>query len=182
MMFCVAALQTGFQSDGTAGTVKEILKFEDEIKAANCKLLVLPETLLGGYPKGQDFGVKIGFRTPQGKEMFQKYWSRSVSINGPEIHAICNLAKSNPFVIVSLLLLKPFAGCGTNIVIGVVERDGSTLYCTVVFISEKGDILGKHRKLVPTAGERFIFGTYSYLMQRFRVKLELLQVEATAHH
>ena len=46
----------------------------------------------------------------------------------------------------------------THLVIGVIERDGGTLYCTVLFFAPDGDYLGKHRKLVPTASERLVWG------------------------
>jgi predicted amidohydrolase len=44
------------------------------------------------------------------------------------------------------------------LVVGVIERDGGTLYCTVLFFSPEGHLLGKHRKLMPTALERVIWG------------------------
>ena len=44
------------------------------------------------------------------------------------------------------------------LVIGVIERDGGTLYCTVLFFDPSGELLGKHRKLIPTATERLIWG------------------------
>ena len=44
------------------------------------------------------------------------------------------------------------------LVIGVIERDGGTLYCSVLFFAPDGQYLGKHRKLVPTASERLIWG------------------------
>ena len=42
--------------------------------------------------------------------------------------------------------------------IGVVERDGGTLYCSVLFFAPDGALLGKHRKLMPTAAERLVWG------------------------
>lgn len=45
-----------------------------------------------------------------------------------------------------------------HLVMGVVERDGYTLYCTVLFFDSQGHYLGKHRKLVPTTLERVIWG------------------------
>ena len=42
--------------------------------------------------------------------------------------------------------------------IGVIERDGGTLYCTVLFFAPDGTLAGKHRKLMPTAMERLIWG------------------------
>ena len=43
--------------------------------------------------------------------------------------------------------------------IGVIERDGGTLYCTALFLSPAGELLGKHRKLMPTGAERLVWGT-----------------------
>lgn len=45
-----------------------------------------------------------------------------------------------------------------HLVMGVIERDGYTLYCTVLFFDSQGHYLGKHRKIMPTAIERVIWG------------------------
>lgn len=47
---------------------------------------------------------------------------------------------------------------GIHLVIGVIERDGGTLYCTALFFAPNGTLLGKHRKVMPTAMERIIWG------------------------
>ena len=47
---------------------------------------------------------------------------------------------------------------GAWVVIGVIERDGGTLYCTALFFAPDGRLPGKHRKLMPTAMERLIWG------------------------
>ena len=44
------------------------------------------------------------------------------------------------------------------LVTGVIERSGGTLYCTILFFSPAGELLGKHRKLMPTALERVVWG------------------------
>jgi nitrilase len=44
------------------------------------------------------------------------------------------------------------------LVVGVIERDGGTLYCTVLFFAPDGRLLGKHRKVMPTASERLVWG------------------------
>ena len=138
----IAALQIGSHPDGTAATVAQILSYEQEIRQSGCELLVMPEALLGGYPTGAEFGTRVGYRSPEGREEFLRYWQKSVEMEGPEIIAIADLAKR----------------CGTAMVVGIIERSNATLYCTALFISENGEVVGKHRKLMPTASERLIWG------------------------
>lgn len=138
----IAALQLGSDIGGTTATLQKILAYEDSINNSRCDLLLLPEALLGGYPKGADFGTRVGYRTEQGREQFLAYWQQAIDLDGPEVKALCKLAKK----------------CDTTIVIGVIERGDATLYCTVLFISSDGRLLAKHRKLIPTASERLIWG------------------------
>jgi nitrilase len=137
----IAALQLGSAVQGTADTLAKILSYKDSIKQSNCDLVVLPEALLGGYPKGADFGTRVGYRTDDGREEFLQYWQQAIDIDGSEVAELVSLAKE----------------CHTSIAIGIIERGGSTLYCTALFISEKG-VINKHRKLMPTASERLIWG------------------------
>ncbi len=65
-MKTIAALQLGTSPDGTAATVSKILSYEQEIQQSKCDLVVMPEALLGGYPKGADFGTRVGYRTQKG--------------------------------------------------------------------------------------------------------------------
>ncbi len=138
----IAALQLGSDPKGTAATLATILSYEKKIQQSKCRLVVMPEALLGGYPKGSDFGTKVGYRSDEGRDEFLAYWQQAVDIDGPEIAAIGKMAKR----------------CYTSIVIGIIERSNTTLYCTALFISEDGKIAGKHRKLMPTASERLIWG------------------------
>lgn len=138
----IAALQLGNESGGTAATLEKVLAFEREIKQSKCALLVMPEALLGGYPKGADFGTRVGYRTPEGREDFLQYWQQAIDLDGPEVTALSELAST----------------CNTAIVVGVIERSGATLFCTALFISNHGELLAKHRKLMPTASERLIWG------------------------
>lgn len=138
----LGALQIGSAAEGTAATLDRLLGHRDALIDARLDLLVLPEALLGGYPKGADFGTRLGYRTPDGRAAFLDYWQQAVALDGPEVAALCGLARD----------------ANSAIVAGVVERDGATLYCTALFIDAAGTLIGRHRKLMPTATERLVWG------------------------
>jgi len=138
----VAALQLGTDPAGTPETLRKILSYERQIADSGATLVVLPEALLGGYPKGEIFGARLGYRQPEGRETFADYFRRAVNVPGPEIEELEGLAQRT----------------GAFIVCGVIERAGSTLYCTAVFIDPGQGYVAKHRKLMPTGTERLIWG------------------------
>jgi len=106
------------------------------------RLIVFPEAFLGGYPKGSSFGAPVGMRKPQGREDFRLYHAGAISLDGPEIE----------------LLAEATGETGAFVVIGVIERDGGTLYCTALFFDGEKGLVAKHRKLMPTGAERLIWG------------------------
>ncbi|CAH1663880.1 carbon-nitrogen hydrolase family protein [Chelatococcus asaccharovorans] len=109
---------------------------------ADARLIVFPEAFLGGYPKGYSFGAPVGMRKPEGREAFRRYWEAAIALDGPEV----------------ALITEATAETSLFAVIGCIERDGGTLYCTVLFFDGARGLVGKHRKLMPTAGERLIWG------------------------
>lgn len=113
-----------------------------EAGANGARLVLFPEALIGGYPRGQSFGAVVGERLPEGREAYRQYWESAIDVPGPECQALGRLAQRDSL----------------HLVVGVIERDGGTLYCTVLFFSPDGDLLGKHRKLMPTGSERLVWG------------------------
>jgi nitrilase len=110
--------------------------------AAGARLIVFPEAFIGGYPKGQDFGARVGSRSPEGRKLFRSYFESAIDVPSPETDRVGEAARA----------------AGAWVVIGVIERDGGTLYCTALFFAPDGRLAGKHRKLMPTAMERLIWG------------------------
>lgn len=136
----LGALQIGSSLDGTVATVEAIQAYAEELADARLDLLGLPEALLGGYPKGADFGARMGYRTADGRDAYHHYWHQAVALDGPEVGALRSLADQT----------------GTAIVVGVIERDRASLYCTAVFVTASGELAGRHPKLMPTATERLV--------------------------
>ena len=81
-------------------------------------------------------------RTPEGRDMFRRYFESAIEVPGPATERIGKAAKA----------------AGMHLVVGVIERDGGTLHCTALFFAADGTLMGKHRKLMPTAMERLIWG------------------------
>jgi nitrilase len=138
----LGAFQIGSSPEGTAATLERILAETPAIRDARLDLLVFPEALLGGYPKGADFGTRVGYRTAEGRNSYLRYHREAIDVDGPEAAALCNLARET----------------NTALIVGAIERAGGTLYCVALFIDADGNFIGRHRKLMPTASERLIWG------------------------
>jgi len=136
----VAVVQAGSVLYDTPATVAKAERLIAE--AAGARLIVFPEAFIGGYPKGQDFGARVGSRTPEGRKLFRRYFESAIDVPGPETARLGAAAREHQ----------------AWVVMGVIERDGGTLYCTVLFFNSEGALAGKHRKLMPTAMERLIWG------------------------
>lgn len=141
-MSTVSALQIGSSELGTQATLEQILTFESDIVASKSDLIVMPEALLGGYPKGQIFGTRLGFRLPEGRGEFARYFDNAITVPGNETEILEQLSVRTR----------------TSIVIGVIEKQGNTLFCTALFITPEQGVVAKHRKLMPTGTERLIWG------------------------
>ncbi len=122
-----------------------LAKLEDlavEAASQGAQLAVFPEAFISAYPRGLTFGAAMGSRTPEGRDDYLRYWQSSIEVPGPAVDRLSRVARFNAM----------------HLVIGVIERDGGTLYCTVLFFDQGGEYLGKHRKLMPTAAERLVWG------------------------
>ncbi|MTV26767.1 carbon-nitrogen hydrolase family protein [Nitriliruptoraceae bacterium ZYF776] len=138
----VAVVQAGSVPFDPAATTDKACALIHEAAAGDARLVVLPEAFLGTYPKGLTFGSPVGRRTPEGREDFLTYFRGAVELDGPELARVAEQARTDDVFVV----------------IGTVERVGYTLYCTAVMIDPTDGIVGHHRKLMPTAGERLVWG------------------------
>ena len=117
-----------------------------EAAAQNAELVLFPEAFIPAYPRGLSFGMVVGSRKPEGRDLWQRYWENTVEIPSSAIDRLGAAVRE----------------AGVYLAMGIIERDtefsGGTLYCTTLYFSPEGEIIGKHRKLKPTGAERLIWG------------------------
>lgn len=135
----VQAAPVAFDRERTLEKARDLTA---DAAARGAQLVVFPEAFVSVYPRGSDFGAVVGSRTPEGREWYRRYWESSVDVPGPAVEALGATARES----------------NVHLVMGVIERDGGTLYCTALFFAPDGRLLGKHRKLMPTAAERLVWG------------------------
>jgi len=107
------------------------------------KLIVFPEAFISGYP---DWVWLI--QNSKGaalNELYIKLVENAVSVHDQSMDQLCKVAKE----------------AGINVVMGMNERNsessGASLFNSLLFINDLGEIMGKHRKLIPTGGERLVW-------------------------
>ncbi len=138
----VAVVQAGSVLFEIDRTLAKALEWLDAAAAQSTQLAVFPEAFLGGYPKGLDFGARVGSRSPEGRAMFRRYYESAIDVPGPVTEAFGVACRDR----------------GMHAVIGCIERDGGTLYCTALVFTADGELAAKHRKVMPTAMERLVWG------------------------
>ena len=142
----VAAVQAAACPFDTNRAVEMVRAMTAEAAKEGTKLILFPEAYVGGYPWGLAFGTAVGGRSEVGRSVFGRYWESAIDVPGPEVERMCQVA----------------GDFGVWLCVGVIERDSTystgTLFCTLLYFGPNGELLGKHRKLKPTAAERLIWG------------------------
>ncbi|AXI38392.1 nitrilase [Bacillaceae bacterium ZC4] len=142
----VAVIQASSVIMDRDATTKKAVSLIHQAAEKGAKIVVFPEAFIPAYPRGLSFGTTIGSRSAEGRKDWYRYWSNSVAVPDETTEQLGEAARK----------------AGVYLVIGVTERDnefsGGTLYCSVLFFDSDGQLLGKHRKLKPTAAERIVWG------------------------
>jgi nitrilase len=125
-------------------TVDKACALIAEAGAAGAKLVVFPEAFIPTYPMWVWFIPPA--QTKDLRELYAELHANAVSIPSPTTEQLGAAAKA----------------AGLTVAIGVNERNdeasGTTLYNTLLYLGPDGNVIGKHRKLVPTVGERLVWG------------------------
>ncbi len=126
-------------------TIEKALKYAEDAANQGCEFVVLGgEACVGGYPHWLELTGGAVFNSPIQKEFFAEYSNQAVVIERGDLQTVCDLAREKKMAIY----------------IGVVEKPadrGESLYATLVFIDQNGEIKSVQRKLVPTYEERLVW-------------------------
>ncbi len=127
-------------------SLEKACRLTQEAAGQGAQVILFPEAFIPAYPRGLTFGTVVGSRSQAGRQTWQAYWENAVDVPGPACTALGAAARQ----------------AKAYLAIGVIERDSQfsqgTLYCTLLYFNPDGELIGKHRKLKPTAAERLIWG------------------------
>jgi nitrilase len=125
-------------------TVERAVRLIEEASAEGARLVAFPETWVPGYPSWIYHAAE--WDEPRSKRTFARLQRNAVRVPSPATDALCGAARA----------------AKAHVVIGIHEQDADyslgTIYNSLLFISDEGEILGTHRKLVPTHAERIVWG------------------------
>jgi nitrilase len=123
-------------------TLEKIKKYIIDAGKMECELIVFGEGVLPGYPFWLSLTNGSEFNSTIQKELHAHYIRNSIQIEAGELKEICVLAKEYNIAIY------------LGIVERALNRGGHSLYCSLVYIDQRGEIQSVHRKLQPTYEER----------------------------
>ncbi len=124
------------------GTIEKVKTYIKKAGDSKCELIVFGEALIPGYPFWLSLINGAEFNSKKQKEIHAHYIRNAIQIESGELDEICELAKTYNIAIY----------------LGIIERaknrGGHSLYCSLVYIDNTGEIKSVHRKLQPTYEER----------------------------
>ena len=123
-------------------TLDKVMGAISEAADQGAELVSFGETLVPGYPFWVELTGGAEFNSDKQKKMQRLYLEQGVSIERGDLNPVCQLAAQRNIAVI----------LGTAERAG--DRGGHSIYCSLVFISQRGQILHVHRKLMPTYEER----------------------------
>jgi nitrilase len=133
----VAAVQAAPVFLDRDATIDKIGTLTKEAAAAGARLVAFPEGFVPTYPDW------VWRTNPWADgEWYARWIDQCVDVPGPACAALGDIARENE----------------VHLAVPVNERDGGTVYNTILYFGPDGALLGKHRKLVATGGERLVWG------------------------
>lgn len=126
-------------------TIKKIIGSIQEASKESCGLVCFGEALLPGYPFWLAITGGAKWDDKVQKEIFAYYLENSISIEDGDLNEIKKVIKQTG------------VSCYLGIIERAADRGGHSLYCSLVYFDQSGEIQSVHRKLQPTYDERLVW-------------------------
>ncbi len=159
-MIRVAGIQISPVFLNAERTWEKLESYIRDAKSDGAELATWGETLIPGYPFWLSPTGGAKFNNKDQKTAYSTYWREAIQLeNSPIIERMKSLADE----------------LGIMLVGGIAEKEGSSIYCTLLTINNKGVILGRHRKIKPTYEERLVWadgdglGLKTYPLKEFYI-------------
>jgi nitrilase len=123
-------------------TLNKIIDASNQAADQGAQLVTFGECLLPGYPFWLDFTGGAEFNSQKQKEIQAHYLTQAVNIEAGHLAPLCEVAKDRNIAIVVGIAERPD------------DRGGHSIYASLVYIDNQGEIQNVHRKLMPTYEER----------------------------
>lgn len=123
-------------------TLKKVEQSIIDASEEKCELIVFGEGLVPGYPFWLALTGGAEWNTSVNKELHAHYVRNSVTIEKDDLDDVCKLAKAHKIAIYLGIIERP------------LDRGGHSIYASLVYINQDGEIKSVHRKLQPTYDER----------------------------
>ncbi|GAB4295606.1 MAG: carbon-nitrogen hydrolase family protein [Ignavibacteriaceae bacterium] len=141
--FIIAAAQIAPVFLNKKKTVEKACEAIRSAAEAGARIVLFPETFIPGYPDW--IWCVPNNRAKILNELYAELIENSVSVPDKDTDKLCRTAKQAKI----------------SIAIGIHERNtdrsGGSLFNSLLFINEKGEIAGIRRKLIPTSAERLLW-------------------------
>ncbi|WP_431156663.1 carbon-nitrogen hydrolase family protein [Winogradskyella poriferorum] len=125
-----------------SGTLNKIKESIIDAAKDDAELIVFGEALLPGYPFWLALTGGAEWNTKINKILHAHYVSNSICIENGELDEVRKLAKDHKIAVYLGIMERP------------LDRGGHSIYASLVYINEDGQIKSVHRKLQPTYDER----------------------------
>lgn len=135
--FKAAAVQASSVYLDRDASVEKACALIKEAAENGAEFVAFPESFIPGYCYWTE-----NLRFSQHKMFKEIFFNQGVMIPGPSIDRLCGTAKENHIFVV----------------MGINERDGKSLYDTMIYIDQNGNLVGKHRKFKPVGTEKIVWG------------------------
>ena len=128
-----------------AKTQDKLILYMEQAKKENCDLVIFGEAILPGYPFWVELTDGAKFNSSIQKEIWAHYYEQAINIPAGDLKLIQECAKK----------------LNIQVIFGSIERamdrGGHSLYCSLIYIDNLGELKNVHRKLMPTYEERLVW-------------------------